>query len=215
MVILANLQKEGIPVSSVEGMPTCLELIGRANVVGSKAYRSGSIEIQDISSQRFCRALKIDSDMIVWDMCAGAGGKTLAMAADGARVHATDPRTNAMKQLKKRAHRAGVIIEDHPPKKADLIVIDAPCSGTGRLHREPALRWRLGEQDALQNLETQARLIEKAGKRLHRGGRIAYSTCSLLEDENNHPIPGDMIDEKWLWPHKNGGDGFYWRIVSI
>ena len=102
-----------------------------------------------------------------------------------------------------------------PPRPAPVVIVDAPCSGTGRLRREPALRWKL-EQDAL--LPDQADLVAEAAELVEPGGVLAYVTCSLLASENSPPLAPEhadqfeLIEHRMLWPHQDACDGFGWRI---
>ena len=193
-----------------------LKLLHPANIIGNKSYQNGEFEIQDLSSQRFIETLEITSNMTVLDLCAGAGGKSLAMAALGAKVYAWDIRSNALTQLKKRTQRAGVNIQIGLPTNADIVIVDAPCSGTGRLRREPTLRWRYKHTNLIQECITiQQEILNKAQQYLHPTGEMIYSTCSILEEENNHiPAGWTTIDSNWIWPQEDQGDGFFWRIMK-
>ncbi|NOY24323.1 MAG: methyltransferase, partial [Oligoflexia bacterium] len=197
---------------------------GRANVVGSGAYREGAVEVQDLSSQDFVAAIAAAHPLTgarVLDLCAGAGGKSLAMAALGARVQAWDRRARALNVLRKRARRAGHDIHVLDPglgsgpttaaERYDIVVVDAPCSGSGRLMREPALRLGL-EPDRY--IDVQAHLLKNAATRVRPGGLLAYATCSLLACENQHPTPVGftLVDTALRWPHRQPGDGFAWRL---
>ncbi len=122
------------------------------------------------------------------DLCAGAGGKALALAAKGARVRAWDERSEALAELERRAARAGADIEITPePGTADVVLVDAPCSGTGRLRRNPALRWGL---EAGAFVDVQRQLLRAARGCVAPGGRLVYATCSLLRAENDHGLEG-------------------------
>ena len=135
------------------------------------------------------------------------------MAARGAAVVATDVRSNALSELTKRAARAGVAIAVEDPSPAPLVVVDAPCSGSGRLRRNPALRWGLVDSA---HLAVQAELIEAASELVEADGVLAYATCSLLERENQPPLPPGWVTESehTLWPHIDETDGFFWRLMK-
>jgi 16S rRNA (cytosine967-C5)-methyltransferase len=134
------------------------------------------------------------------------------MAARGAEVIATDIRSKALDELEKRAERAGANIAIEQPSPAPLVVVDAPCSGSGRLQRNPALRW--GLVDSI-HLEVQSELLQAATEFVEPEGTLAYATCSLFRRENNPAVPaGWRIEaERTLWPHTDGTDGFFWRIL--
>ena len=206
------LADEGIETTEGVAVDTHLEVIGRANLTQTKAFKAGLFEVQDRSSQAFCDALPLGRGERVLDLCAGAGGKSLALAARGARVTATDIRSHALEELQKRARRAGATISIEEPRPAPLVVVDAPCSGSGRLRRNPMLRW--GLTDAT-HLETQVDLLQAAAGLVLPEGHLVYATCSLLLRENQHPTPAgfELVGETTLWPHVDGSDGFYWRIM--
>lgn len=207
------LAKEGIDTKAVDAVDTALTIVGRANLTNTTAFKKGLFEIQDTSSQIFASALPIEKGMRVLDLCAGAGGKSLAMAARGAKVSATDIRSKALSELEKRAQRSGASIAVEEPTSAPLVVVDAPCSGSGRLRRNPALRWGLVDST---HLAIQAELIDVASTFVEEGGTLAYATCSLLSRENNHPAPDGWVvtSERTLWPHTDGTDGFHWRFMQ-
>ena len=210
-----RLVAEGIPSEPHPHAVNALVLGKRAAFHTLKSFKDGWFEVQDASSQRFVDAIPLEAGQTVLDLCAGAGGKSLALAARGASVRAWDIRDSALDELEKRAHRAGAKIRIAPPQPADIVVVDAPCSGTGRLRREPALRWKL-EQDAL--LPLQAELVATGAALVKPKGLLAYATCSLLKAENQPPLPDaladefELVDERMLWPHIDDGDGFGWRI---
>ena len=207
------LSKEGVETVPVDGIDTALRVVGRANLTATAAFKSGLFEVQDGASQRFAAALPIEPGMKVVDLCAGAGGKSLAMAARGADVVATDVRSKALEELAKRAARAGVAIAVQEPSPAPLVVVDAPCSGSGRLRRNPALRWGLVDST---HLAIQAELVNAATELVDADGVLAYATCSLLERENQPPVPpGWFVEsEQTLWPHTDETDGFFWRLMK-
>lgn len=212
--LVERLSEEGIETAPIDGLSDGLALVGRANLAASPAFRDGWFEVQDASSQRFCAALPLERGQRVVDVCAGAGGKSLALAARGARVEAWDIREDALEELDKRARRAGADITITEPTGAPLVLVDAPCSSTGRLARDPALRWGL-EQD--RHLDAQAELLEAAAALVEPGGRLAYATCSLVAAEQAQAPPderGAWIREQdtVLWPHESGTDGFSWRV---
>lgn len=211
--LIDALAGEGVPTAPFPDSDTALVVEGRANLQSTHAFRSGLFEVQDASSQLFVAALPLKPRGRVLDLCAGAGGKSLAMAAMGATVHATDIRSNALAELEKRAARSGAMIDIAQPSLAPLVVVDAPCSGSGRLRRNPALRW--GLSDAI-HLSTQAELVAAATEFVAPEGVLAYATCSLLARENTPPVPNGwrIVSEQTLWPHVDNTDGFYWRLMA-
>lgn len=209
----ARLQDEGVTSHPHARAPDGLVVEGRANLVALRSFREGWFEVQDGSSQLLCAVLPFEPGARVVDVCAGAGGKSLALAARGARVEAWDVRDDALKELAKRARRAGADVVIQRPKPAPIVLVDAPCSGSGRLRRTPAIRWAL---DASAHLDIQADLLDRASDLVEAGGLLVYATCSLDSRENAHTPPRrtgpwQRVDAADLWPHRHGTDGFAWR----
>ena len=163
-------------------------------------WREGKIEVQDTGSQLACLAVNAQPGETIIDLCAGGGGKTLALAAamdNLGRLIASDTDRGRLSRLAPRAERAGAtIIETRllDPKRefealadlegqADAVMIDAPCSGTGTWRRNPEGRWRLDEAELARLTTLQAELLDLAARLVKPGGRIVYVTCSLLDEE--------------------------------
>ncbi|MCB2063805.1 MAG: RsmB/NOP family class I SAM-dependent RNA methyltransferase [Novosphingobium sp.] len=167
----------------------------------SEAYKAGTIEVQDLGSQRACQALGACQGDTLIDLCAGAGGKSLALAAlvgEHGKVIACDTDRSRLSRLGPRAVRAGAdgIIETRlldPGRevealadwqdKADAVLVDAPCSGTGTWRRNPEARWRLSEKWLRQVTLLQSRLLDVAAGLVKPGGALVYVVCSLLDEE--------------------------------
>ncbi|MGZ3171867.1 MAG: RsmB/NOP family class I SAM-dependent RNA methyltransferase [Croceibacterium sp.] len=164
------------------------------------AYQGGLIEVQDGGSQLACEAVAARPGETVIDLCAGAGGKTLALAAamnNAGTLIAADTDRGRLSRLRPRAERAGALVAetvlldpDHELEglaawlgKANAVLVDAPCSGTGTWRRNPESRWRLAPADLERLVAIQARLIEIASKLVRPGGRLIYVVCSLLDAE--------------------------------
>jgi 16S rRNA (cytosine967-C5)-methyltransferase len=211
--------------------------------------RGGLVEIQDEGSQLIALACDARSGETVVDLCAGAGGKTLALAAEmenRGRIIACDSDRGRLSRLPERAHLAGVTIAEtlllDPGKElealaelrgqADLVLVDAPCSGTGTWRRNPETRWRLTPQRLDTLVELQGRLLDIARELVRPGGRLVYAVCSLLASEGRGqaesfsgrsalvpealPIKGgrDAGTGRLLSPADDGTDGFFvarWR----
>ncbi len=171
------------------------------------AYRDGLIEVQDSGSQIVCRAVAAKPGETVIDLCAGAGGKTLALAADMANrgaLLACDVDRARLSRLLPRAARAGVVVAEtlllnpgHEAAplvpwigRADAVLVDAPCSGVGTWRRNPEARWRLTPAQLARLVALQARLIDLAAVLIRPGGRLVYVTCSLLDAEGPDQIAG-------------------------
>ena len=164
------------------------------------AYVSGQVEVQDTGSQLACQALAAQPGETVIDLCAGAGGKTLSLAAAMAgkgRLVACDTVRSRLANLEPRAVRAGAgLVETvllDPGRElaaleafrdgADAVMVDAPCSGTGTWRRNPEARWRLTEAELARLTALQSRLLDVAAHLVKPGGRLVFVTCSLLDAE--------------------------------
>jgi 16S rRNA (cytosine967-C5)-methyltransferase len=207
------------------------------------AFAAGLVEVQDEGSQLIALACTVDHGERLLDLCAGAGGKALALAAaaPGATILATDSDRGRLSKLGPRAERAGAAIERRllsPPaelgelvdwrEEADLVLVDAPCSGSGTWRRNPEGRWRLTPDRLDRLVETQQRLLSIAAELVKPGGRLVYAVCSLLSREGagqierflNHrsswiseaaPIAGGRSDGggRLLTPAHDQTDGFF------
>lgn len=185
-----------------EGASIVLE--GRTNLDLVPAYQQGRVEVQDLGSQRIAEAAFPGPGARVLDLCAGAGGKTLALAALGAHVDAWDIRPGALGELRRRAARANLRVRIGEPKgRYDVVLVDAPCSGTGVLRRHPENRWKLRfPTDEQRGLLEYARTL---------GDRVVYATCALTLRENEEMVRSvaEPLREETLWPEEGGRDGFY------
>ncbi len=209
------------------------------------AHKDGLVEIQDLGSQSIAEACRVAPGMTVLDLCAGAGGKTLALAAhmtgQGVLV-AADTNRDRLTQLRPRSVRAGAdFIETrllNPMKEiaaladladvCDVVLIDAPCSGSGTWRRNPETRWRTDQRDLQRLVSEQARLLDIAAGLVKPGGHLVYAVCSLLACEGatqtaaflarhaafkaEMPLIGAGRadgDGLLLTPAHDGSDGFY------
>jgi 16S rRNA (cytosine967-C5)-methyltransferase len=218
----ARLAAERVETRPHPLSPAALEVVaGARGVQGSDAFASGLVELQDAASQAVADALPLSPRSRVLDLCAGGGGKTLALAGRAAaRFHAFDANPARMRDLPARATRAGatVTVIDDPAKAApfDLVLVDAPCSGSGAWRRSPEGKWRL-DLARLEGLcATQAEILDAAAPLVAPGGELAYATCSLLEAENGAQVRGFLgrhpgwrqVTQRSITPLE-GGDGFF------
>ncbi|MDB5692562.1 MAG: RsmB/NOP family class SAM-dependent methyltransferase [Alphaproteobacteria bacterium] len=229
--------------------PLGLRLPDGFRVEEAPAWQSGLVEIQDEGSQLLSLACGAEPGMNVLDLCAGAGGKTLALAAEMAnqgRLVASDTDRSRLSRMAPRLHRAGVTIVEprllDPGRErqalddlgdgADLVLVDAPCSGTGTWRRNPELRWRLTPERLDRFVATQALLLDLAADLIRPGGLIVYAVCSILAAEGRRQAESfsgrsAMVPEevaigfgraagpgRLLTPGHDGTDGFFvarWR----
>jgi 16S rRNA (cytosine967-C5)-methyltransferase len=199
----ASLAADGIEAEPTPLSPWGLRVAGRRPVSSSRAFRSGLVEIQDEGSQVVAALVGARPGMRVADFCAGAGGKTLALAMmmrNQGRISACDVAATRLEAAVRRLRRAGVHnVERHllgPGEKwakrragmYDRVLVDAPCTGVGTWRRNPDARWRLSESDLQELLAKQVNIIEQAARLVRKGGRLVYATCSLMEEENESQV---------------------------
>ncbi len=170
------------------------------NVQVEAAFRKGWFEIQDESSQVAAHMVAAKPGEQVLDLCAGAGGKTLALAAhmeNKGQVHATDRNRSRLAAIFDRLKRAGtrnVQVHDAGAdltglvSRMDAVLVDAPCTGTGAWRRRPDAKWRLTERALGERIAEQTALLAEAAGYVRPGGRLIYATCSLLPDENRERV---------------------------
>jgi 16S rRNA (cytosine967-C5)-methyltransferase len=197
---IAALAREQLAAMPTRYSPWGLRLAGRQSITQGAAFRDGLVEIQDEGSQLIALLVDAAPGMRVADYCAGAGGKTLAIAmcmANKGHIVACDVSAPRLEGAIKRLRRAGVHnAESHllapgdkwtkrQAGKFDRVLVDAPCTGTGTWRRNPDARLRLRENDLAEILPKQAGILDAAQKLVKPGGRLIYATCSLLDDENN------------------------------
>lgn len=221
----AALAAEGIGTRPHPLAATALEVVEGARKVGASApYQDGRVELQDAASQAVVEALPLADGMRVLDACAGGGGKTLAMGAL-ARLDLTaqdaDPRR--MADLPARAARAGVRVRLAGAAAGglyDLVLADAPCSGSGAWRRQPEARWRLDAARLAALTQVQDRVLDAAAQRVGPGGWLAYATCSLLDDENAARVAAFLardrrftLERSLRFTPLDGGDGFFLALM--
>ena len=193
--------------------PWGIRLPADSRVDDHPAFAEGLVEVQDEGSQLIALACTPFDGINVLDLCAGAGGKSLALAsaAPEAQVLATDSNRARLSKLQPRADRAGATIAVrllNPPHEleelsdvrgqADLVLVDAPCSGSGTWRRNPEGRWRLTPERLDRVVALQARLLDMAAELVRPGGRIVYAVCSLLSREGAGQIE-DFLSRRSSW----------------
>ncbi len=204
----AALAAEGWEAEPTKLSPWGLRIDGRRPVTSGPAFQSGLVEIQDEGSQLVAAMVGAAPGMRVVDWCAGAGGKTLALAGameNRGQIVACDVSAARLDGAVRRLRRAGVHnVERHlvePGDKwlkrragtFDRVLVDAPCTGTGTWRRNPDARLRLRETDLAELLPKQASILDTAQSLVRKGGRLVYATCSLLEEENEAQVTSFLL----------------------
>ena len=209
-----------LPICAEQGpAPDALRLPAGTAVETWPAFAQGLFEVQDAGSQMACAALAAQPGETVVDLCAGGGGKTLALAAMLAgegRLIACDIDRARLSRLPERAQRAGAVVDIRLldggreteglrdlAGKVDAVLVDAPCSGTGTWRRNPEARWRIDQAAIARYAAAQAHVLDLAVPLVRRGGRITFITCSLLDAEG-----ADQV-EAFLARHRG------WRSVDL
>ena len=222
-----------IQASKIEGYPSALLLKEHYKITHLDPYKKGFFEIQDANSQLVAQWADPKPGMKVIDACAGAGGKTLHMAAlmgNKGNIIALDDYDEKLAQLVKRANRNRInIIQTHSSEKpeifelninrSDVVLVDVPCSGLGVLRRNPATKWHMDPNRIRSLVLLQQKIIRKNAPLVKKGGTLVYATCSILKQENESQIKAflntaegerfSVEKEKTYLSHKTGFDGFY------
>lgn len=206
----ARLREEGFETLPTPTSPVGLRLAKRAPIFTSRWFKEGHFEVQDEGSQIVSLLVDAKAGQKVIDFCAGAGGKTLAMAAameNKGRILAWDTSEKRLSQMAPRLRRAGVhnvqahvlsserdaFVKRHKVS-ADRVLVDAPCSGSGTWRRNPDLKWRFTPQDMDEMLRLQQDILQSAARLVKPGGRLIYATCSLFRNENESQIEQFLTD---------------------
>ena len=229
--LASKLSDEGVVTRPVAGVRNALEVTSNSALFRTSAFRNGLFEQQDAGSQQIAEFLGPKEGERIIDACAGAGGKTLEIAAlmkGKGSIVAMDTEDWKLEDLKKRARRAGAfnieprLIESSKTAKrlygqADRVLIDAPCSGTGIIRRIPDTKWRDGAEKIRKIRYAQEEILERYAMMARVGGIVVYSTCSILPSEDEEQIKKflekhgsefQLLEERRLMP-SGGTDGFY------
>ncbi len=229
------LQDAAVETDDLRDFPDALVLKQRQNVFREPAFKDGLFEMQDAASQLVAPFLRVNPGMRVIDACAGAGGKTLHLAAlmkNKGKLIAMDVEATKLSELQKRARRAGVsnleirAIDSSKTIKrlensADRLLLDVPCSGLGVLKRNPDAKWKLSPEFIQNVRDLQQHILQDYCNMIKKQGLLVYSTCSVLPSENEEQVQrflknnGDkfeLLEEKHHWP-SDGFDGFYMALL--
>lgn len=219
--VINNIKKIIDHVDKSKYSPLGYRIHSSVNMPSVPAYSSGQIEIQDEAAQIASLLVDSKTGMKVADMCAGAGGKSLAVAslmANKGQVHAFDIVKNKLDECAKRAKRGGhtIITQHHLPEdttsreaslkpfegQCDRVIVDAPCTGTGTWRRSPDQRWRNTKETLKEKVELQFSLLGEASRLVKPDGRLLYMTCSVMPEENE-----DVVT-RFLEQHKG------WKLLN-
>jgi len=225
-------QQEDIFTEFIDGTPEGLVLSERKNVFLSPIFKQGYFEVQDRSSQRIAHILDPKPGDRVCDACAGAGGKSLHIAAlmqNKGRILSMDVNDRKLEELRARSSRAGIsIIETRliegtktikrQEQKFDRVLLDVPCSGLGVVRRNPDTKWKLTESRLSELLEQQSQILTLYSRMVKPGGILVYATCSVIPAENERQIDQFLSSNSHKWRIESGwssrlepksGDGFF------
>ncbi|MCX6295738.1 MAG: RsmB/NOP family class I SAM-dependent RNA methyltransferase [Bacteroidetes bacterium] len=223
------LDQESVETTIIGDYHDALMLNKRQSLQQLSEFKQGFFEIQDASSQMIAPFLDVKEGMSVIDACAGAGGKSLHIAAmmnNSGRIFSMDVEERKLSELKKRADRGGVtvvktkMITDEEVKKlkdsADRLLLDVPCSGLGVIRRNPDAKWKLSLDFINETKRMQQQIISNYSQMLKPGGIMVYATCSILPSENQRQVElflennsnFEFIEDRKVLPSE-GFDGFY------
>lgn len=244
-----QLLSEGIQTELAKYSPAGLVCSKRFNRDASRAFKNGCFEFQDEGSQLISIIAGPEPGMRVIDACAGAGGKTLHLAElmkDTGEILAVDIERQRLAELESRAGRAGIrcirtkvsaeLHREEYARRADLVLVDAPCTGVGTIRRNPWRKWSVTEALVQQQAEEQLKILETNSDLVRHDGRLVYATCSLFRKENEHAVnaflashkdfvienPGLRLQELHisdegptlkLLPHLHDTDGFFIAVM--
>ncbi|MCP9235733.1 RsmB/NOP family class I SAM-dependent RNA methyltransferase [Lewinella sp. JB7] len=234
--VRSELAGEGIVVEPIDA--DALLVTERKNLFATKAFKNGLFELQDYSSQQAAPALEVAPGQTVIDACAGAGGKSLHLAAlmeNKGRLLSLDIHGWKLDELKRRARRNGVAnLETRPitsskvikrlTEKADRLLLDVPCSGLGVLRRNPDAKWKLTPDTIDRVVAEQQQILERYARMVKPGGKMVYATCSILPQENERQLEtflASAAGQQWtlehrqsFLPQRDGYDGFFVSRLS-
>lgn len=232
--LLQRLKEEGAEVLPWKENETGLIFKERISVARLNSFAEGLFEIQDGGSQQIAPLLQVEAGMRVIDACAGAGGKSLHLAAlmnNKGRIQAMDVDERKLHELQKRATQQGVdIIECQAISEtalqslegwADRLLLDVPCSGTGVIKRKPDTKWKLKPEYLDNILSTQSEILDTYSSMLRAGGLMVYATCSILPSENEKQVDSflqsrpefELIEQERILP-RQGSDGYFAALIK-
>lgn len=224
--LMEILKKEGIQASPTD-LENCIKIEGSNQLQQSKWYKEGAFEFQDKGSQMIGHFCDTKPGMIVADVCAGVGGKTLQLAAlmrNQGKIIASDISEKRLERLAQRASSSKVSIVKILPQeefesfapKTDRLLLDVPCSGTGVIRRQSDTKWKFSLKNLKELLVIQQDLLEKFSKNVKPGGKLIYATCSILPSESEDQVAKFLKKHSKDWEKEaevrcipGETDGFY------
>ncbi|HVC49357.1 MAG TPA: RsmB/NOP family class I SAM-dependent RNA methyltransferase [Burkholderiales bacterium] len=202
--VMLAFQDKNIPVTQTPYSPLGLRLRDKMALMNLDLFKEGAIEVQDEGSQLICQLMEVRRRERIADFCAGAGGKSLAMAASmqsRGQIYAFDVSEKRLAKMGPRLKRSNAsniqpvrITSESDSKleryheRMDRVLVDAPCSGLGTLRRNPELKWRQTPDTVTKLVKLQESILNAAARLVKPGGRLVYATCSLLDEENINQI---------------------------
>jgi 16S rRNA (cytosine967-C5)-methyltransferase len=225
---ISALARESIDAALDIRVPGAIRILAGPDVTRTQAYAAGLVEVQDIGSQWVLHTAGVAPGERWLDACAGAGGKTLQLAAMvGANtpVVAHDIRAEAIEETKSRAARAGIQSIRATTKvdgEFDAVLVDAPCSGSGTWRRSPHLKWQTSREDLAKFAARQLDVLRRFSSHVRTGGRLVYATCSIAQTENEGVVkafvaaePGFAVEfpGATLLPSQLDSDGFFVAVM--
>ncbi len=253
--VLVKLRESGIEAAATRWSPWALRMRDKSSLERHSLVTSGFVEVQDEGSQLLAMLVEAKRGQMIVDFCAGAGGKTLALGAamrSEGRIYAFDTSDRRLASFEPRLKRSG-LSNVHPERiahendarvkrltgKIDAVLVDAPCTGSGTLRRNPDLKWRMSPAAVDELVAKQSAILASAARLPKPGGRLVYGTCSLLPEENEGVVdrfiaahPGWTLrsapeilarqgvesigDGRYLklLPHVHGTDGFFGAVLE-
>ncbi len=229
--LLEILKSEGINAEMSTIFEDCLTVNGKINIDNSPSYKEGLYSLQNLSSYKAVKTLSPKKGDLIMDICAAPGGKSCAAAEimeDEGKILSFDIHPHKLQLIDNSAKRLGIHIIDSSAHdgcnqlpqyigKADKVILDAPCSGIGVIHKKPDIKWTRQESDINELSKIQRKLIEPASAYVKSGGILLYCTCTVLKEENDDIVSGflcnhrdfSVISCEQILTGKDGESGFY------
>lgn len=224
--LLDALRADGHEVAPCAEAPDALRVTDeRRAVFETRWMKEGRLQVMDLGSQLLAALCRAQPGQSVVDFCAGAGGKTIFLAdavGPRGRVYAWDAKPQRLKEARSRIHELKLrhVSFPHEPRLdlADIVLVDAPCSGVGTLSREPDQKWKLSAQKVEAFAQTQRQILDGLAPKVRPGCVVVYGTCSLLREEDEDVVAGFLAahpdfapdgEALRVWPHRVDGGGFF------